>query len=170
MKAVLSGLPSDAQIVVDTGSHRRWLMSQIELTGAQRVYQSAGLASMGYALPAAIGVYYSSKRAPICINGDGGIMMNLQELQLVRRENIPMTIFVFNNHVLGDIMEFQKHIFNKSYFATTEGSGYLSADYEGIAKAFHFNYKLISDIDDINSISYHNEKPQLVEIAIPSNE
>lgn len=169
MSYISRGFPENTPIVVDTGSHRRWLISQIQFKKGQRLYQSSGLASMGYALPASIGVYYALKKPVICINGDGGIMMNLQELQFINRENLPVNIFVFNNHALGDIMEFQKRIFNRNYIATTEESGYLAADYEGIAKAFHLNYLKITDTKDIPLISYSFAKPQLIEVVVPTN-
>ena len=97
-------------------------------------------------------------------------MMNLQELQLIDREQLPITIIVFNNHALGDIMEFQKRIFDKRYFTTTENSGYLAADFKGIAKAFHFSYLKISKTEDVNIINYSLNKPQLIEVLVPSNE
>ncbi|MCI8282927.1 MAG: thiamine pyrophosphate-binding protein [Lachnospiraceae bacterium] len=170
MSAIAETFPKNMPIAVDTGSHRRWLMSQIKFKEGQRVYQSAGLASMGYALPASIGIYYASHSPVICVDGDGGIMMNLQEMQLIKRENIPVVLFVFNNHALGDIMEFQKRIFHKNYFTTTEGSGYQAADYEGIAKAFGFAYTKIQTMEDVKKISYDFNGPQLVEVLLPSNE
>lgn len=170
MAAICAGFPKGAMIAVDTGSHRRWLMSQIKLKRGQRVYQSSGLASMGYALPAAIGIYYATKKPVICVDGDGGIMMNLQEMQLIRRDALPITVFVFNNHELGDIMEFQKRMFNKEYFATTENSGYLAADYEAIAKAFNFDYIRIENIDEAGGITYDCDRPRLIEVIVPGNE
>lgn len=170
MAEICSGFPKGALIAVDTGSHRRWLMSQIQFKEGQRVYQSSGLASMGYALPAAIGIHYASKKPVICVDGDGGIMMNLQEMQMIRREGLPITVFVFNNHELGDIMEFQKKVFHGEYFATTENSGYLAADYEAIAKAFHFDYMRVETIEDAAGITYDSDRPRLIEVMIPRNE
>lgn len=170
MAAISSGFPEDTSIVVDVGSHRRWLMSQIVFKNGQRFYQSAGLASMGYALPSAIGIHFATRKKVICVDGDGGVMMNLQELQLVKREHIPLTLFIFNNHALGDIMEFQKKVFDKNYFTTTESSGYLAANYEGIAKAFDFAYQRVTCLEDISKINYNNDYPQLIEVTVPSNE
>jgi len=169
MSEFLRRIPEDALITVDTGSHRRWLMSQIVFKRGQRVYQSSGLASMGYSLPASIGVYYATKRPVVCINGDGGLMMNVQELQQVHRDNLPITVVVFNNHVLGDIMEFQKKIF-EHYYITTESSGYQAADYRKIADAFNLIYTRIEDCSDMDKIQFNNYKPQLIEIVISSNE
>ena len=70
---------------------------------------------MGYSLPAAIGGYYASKnRQIISINGDGGIMMNLQELQTIKRERIPLKIIVFNNQCLGLIRKLQENLFGRA--------------------------------------------------------
>ena len=170
MLNISNNFPNNTSIVVDVGSHRRWFMSQITFKEGQCFYQSAGLASMGYALPSAIGVYFATKQTVVCIDGDGGIMMNLQELQLVKREKIPLTIFVFNNHALGDIMEFQKKVFNKNYFTTTENSGYLAADFKMIAKAFDLAYVRVDKLEDVSNLSYGNNYPQLVEVIVPSNE
>ena len=96
--------------------------------------------------------------------------MNLQELQLVAREQLPITVLVFNNYCLGDIMEFQKRIFQGNYFATTESSGYQAADFEGIAKAFHLPYQRVATKEEISHIDFTRKAPQLIEILVPSNE
>ena len=169
MRVISELIPENTEITVDTGSHRRWLMSQFKFKKGQRLYQSAGLASMGYALPAAVGVYYASQKPVICIDGDGGIMMNLQELQLICREQLPITVIVFNNHCLGDIMEFQKKIFDKRYFTTTEDSGYQAADFRRLAEAFHMDYQLILSPEETETIRPVTGRPQLIEVVVPSN-
>lgn len=170
MSAVCAGFPPDSQIAVDTGSHRRWLISQIRQKAGQRIYQSSGLASMGYALPASIGICYATGKPVICVDGDGGIMMNLQEMQLIARETLPVTVFVFNNRELGDIMEFQKRTFNRRYVATTEGSGYQAADFKALAEAFHFDYICIENLSEISGITYGHTRPRLIEVPIQGNE
>lgn len=169
MRVISSLVPENTEITVDTGSHRRWLMSQFEFKNGQRLYQSAGLASMGYALPAAVGVYYATKKPVVCMDGDGGIMMNLQELQFLCREHLPITVIVFNNHCLGDIMEFQKRIFDRRYFTTTEDSGYQSADFRRLAEAFHMDYHLVTSIEEAERIQPVIGSPQLIEVVVPSN-
>ena len=124
---------------------------------------------MGYALPAAVGAYYSNRKPVVCIDGDGGIMMNLQELQAINAGELPITIFVFNNNCLGDIMEFQKKIF-KQYSLTTASSGYKAANFKGIAEAFDLKYTEITDIEEFKNVNYNLDKPQLIEVRVPSNE
>lgn len=169
MKEATSYIPENTFITIDVGSHRRWVLSQIEPKKGQQVLQSSGLCTMGYALPAAVGAYYSNKKPVVCIDGDGGIMMNLQELQAVNAGQLPITIFVFNNNCLGDIMEFQKKIF-KQYSLTTVSSGYKAANFKGIAAAFNLQYSEITNIEDFKNVNYQLGKPQLIEVRVPSNE
>lgn len=169
VNAICNEIPESTPITVDTGSHRRWIMSQFKFKLGQKLYQSAGLVSMGYSLPAAIGVYYATNMQTICFCGDGGIMMNIQELQFIDREKLPITIVVMNNNCLGDIMEFQKKIFAGNYYMTTEETGYLAADFELIAKAFHLNYRRISKPEDIERVKFVGNEPQLIEVMVPSN-
>lgn len=66
---------------------------------------------MGYSLPAAIGAYYADRQKIVSFNGDGGFQMNMQELQFIVREKLPITIIIVNNHALGMIRHFRKCIF-----------------------------------------------------------
>lgn len=169
IKVICDQIPKYTPVAIDTGSHRRWIMSQFQFKKGQRLYQSAGLVSMGYSLPAAIGLYYATKKPVACFNGDGSLMMNIQELQFINRERLPITIIVMNNHCLGDIMEFQKKIFDGNFYNTTEQTGYKAADFELIAKAFHMNYTRITNISNLMNVQFISEMPQLIEVIIPEN-
>ena len=124
---------------------------------------------MGYALPASVGVCIATGKPTICFDGDGGIMMNIQELQMIRRDQLPITIVVLNNSCLGDIMEFQKKVFDGNFFTTTKESGYLAADFEGISKAFKLDYYQVSNVEDLKNILFTSNKPHLIEVLVPSN-
>ena len=79
---------------------------------------------MGYALPASIGAaLVAPERQQICSNGDGGIQMNLQELQTVKEYNLDIKVVVFNNHRLGMICQFQDTYMGGRYAATADGPG-----------------------------------------------
>ena len=161
-------LPNEYCIVTDTGSHRRWVMSSFSFKQGQMFFQSAGLASMGYAVPASIGAFFATKRRVICFEGDGGLMMNLQELEMIKRDKLPITIILFNNHCLGDIMEFQKKVFSR-YTLTTEKSGYQVANFKLLAKAFSFRYSKIDYKNDFSKIDFIGNEPHLIEVVVPSN-
>lgn len=162
-------VPAHTPVAVDTGSHRRWVMSNFKFKEGQRLYQSSGLVSMGYSLPAAIGLYYATNKPVICFDGDGGIMMNLQELQYLTREQIPVTVIIMNNRCLGDIMEFQKKIFAGNYFTTTEETGYQAADFKALAAGFHIKYTLIKSSDEVDSMNLEGIGPNIIEVQVPSN-
>lgn len=162
-------VPPHTPIAVDTGSHRRWVMSNFKFKDEQRLYQSSGLVSMGYSLPAAIGLYYATRKPVICFDGDGGIMMNLQELQYLTREKIPVTVIIMNNRCLGDIMEFQKKIFAGNYFTTTEETGYQAADFKALAAGFHLKYTRIESSEEVESMDLTGNVPQIIEVLVPSN-
>ena len=87
------------------------MAQSLQIKEKQRAIFSLGLASMGYSLPAAIGAYYARGTQVISLSGDGGIQMNLQELQFIARENIPVKVVVFNNNSLGMVREFQERNF-----------------------------------------------------------
>lgn len=167
--ALAEQIPENVDITVGIGSHRRWFISGRVVKKGWRIFQSAGLASMGFALPAAIGVHFAAKRPVVCLDGDGGLMMNVQELQLLHRENLPITVVVFNNRCLGEIMEFQKKIFGGNYFATTEETGYLSADFEALAAAFKLAYRRVSSIDELKLLKADFSGPGLIEVVIPAD-
>lgn len=169
VEAFIARLPQDADISVGIGCHRRWFISARKIKAGWRIFQSAGLASMGYALPAAIGIHYASKRPVICLDGDGGLLMNVQELQWIRRERLPITVVVFNNRCLGEIRDFQKKIFSGNYFGTTEETGYLAADFQALAAAFHLAYARVETSADIDALHFDLTSPGLIEIVVPTD-
>ena len=91
---------------------------------------------MGYALPAAIGAYYACKKPVLCITGDGAFSMNIQELQWIRRENLPVHILVMNNQSLGMIRHLQRDYFENLYAGTSPEGGFTSADFSAVAAAY----------------------------------
>lgn len=112
----------------------------------QRFILNSGSASMGYALPASIGAYYEAKnRNIICLEGDGSIMMNLQELQTLVHNKLPIKIFVINNNGYSSIRQTQKRFFDGNMTGSGATSGVSVPDFIKIASAFGINTKRISD-------------------------
>ena len=121
---------------------------------------------MGYSLPAAIGAYYGSGKKPVlCITGDGGMQMNIQELQFIIREKIPIKIVVLNNNALGMIRHFQEMYFNGNYVQTVPSGGYTVPDFGAVAGAYKIPYTLITSEEQIND-SLFKDGPQFIEIRI----
>ena len=117
-----------------------------EIKSGQRIFWNSGDASMGYDLPAAIGASYeANSRNVICLAGDGSIMMNIQELQTVVHNKLPLKIFVINNSGYSSIRQTQRNFFNGHMTGSGEESGVSVPDFVKVATAFGLNAKLISD-------------------------
>ena len=104
----------------------------------QRCFSNSGCASMGYALPASIGAYYASpsKGKIVCIEGDGSIMMNIQELQTIYHYALPIAIFIINNEGYSSIQQTQRNFFDGHLTGADKYSGVSIPDFIEIGKAF----------------------------------
>ena len=169
ISAISNKVPDNTVITTDVGHQQVWVAQAFQVKEKQSVYFSGGLGSMGYSLPAAIGAHYGTGKPVISISGDGGLQMNIQELQFVRRENLPITIVVINNFALGMIRHFQEMNFNTNYTQTTADSGYTVPNFEAITKAYGLDYYKVKDLEDIEQISFNSLKPSLIEVYLPMN-
>lgn len=131
-------LPVDPVVAIDVGMHQCWCAQSLVLKGQKgRILISGGYGTMGCALPFAIGASIArNKSVTYCIVGDGGLQMNIQELETIIREELPIKIFVLNNRVLGKISETQHFNHNDRYANTTCDSGYSVPDFQRIAEAY----------------------------------
>ncbi|MCL2070622.1 MAG: thiamine pyrophosphate-binding protein [Oscillospiraceae bacterium] len=130
-------IPDDTFLAADVGQNQVWLAQSFKFKERQRMLFSGGHGAMGFSLPAAIGACYSlPKRNVYSFSGDGGLQMNIQELQFIRSENLPVKIFVLNNSSLGMIRCFQEMYFDSIYSYTVKGGGYTSPDFIEVAKAY----------------------------------
>lgn len=107
-----------------------------------RMANNSAIASMGYGLPAAIGTCIGGgRRTTICLEGDGSIMMNLQELQTILTNQLPIKVFLINNNGYHSIRITQTNLFNKNFVGIGEESGDLSfPEFRKIAEAFGYRY------------------------------
>jgi len=110
-------------------------MQSLKTKFKQRIFSNFGNSSMGYGLPAAIGAAIGTDKPVICIDGDGGFQMNIQELQTVKHYNLPIKIFIMNNNCYGIIKQFQDLVFNSRYIAT-ESKDYSVPDFIKVAQAY----------------------------------
>lgn len=119
-----------------------------------RMANNSAIASMGYGLPAAIGTCIGGgKRTTICLEGDGSIMMNLQELQTIMTNRLPIKIFLINNNGYHSIRITQTNLFNKNFVGIGEESGDLSfPEFGKIAKAFGYPYFAAHSNEEMKSV------------------
>ena len=136
----------------------------------QRVFWNSGCASMGYDLPAAIGACLANnKKDTICITGDGSIQMNIQELQTIVYNKLPIKIFLLNNNGYVSIKQTQKSFFGLPYVGCDSGSGVGFPSFIKIAKAYGLNVESIKGhngmVDKIKRVFRFNG-PVLCEVIL----
>ena len=130
-------------IIPDDGGHLTWFMQSFQLKIGQRVFSAFGNSPMGYSFPAAIGASIASrKKRVICIDGDGSFQINMQELQTIVNEKLPIKIFIYNNNGYGIIKQFQSLYLEGRYNAS--GKGVSIPNYKKIAKAYDIQYMSVS--------------------------
>ena len=154
VKHITNYLPDDANIVLDVGKNLTYCGQSAIIKEHTRLYMSAGLGTMGYALPAAIGIYYGNRKSTYVIMGDGGAQMNIQELNTIVKNKLPITIIVLNNKALGNIRIFQEQYLESRYVATSEKEGdYFSCDFQKIGESYGMTSKSVNiEMNTINNI------------------
>jgi acetolactate synthase-1/2/3 large subunit len=169
VNAISYEIPDNYSVVADVGQNMVWVAQSFRMKKGQRFYLSGGHGAMGYALPAAIGIYYATHRPVVCFCGDGGFQMNIQELQFVAREKLPIKIVILNNLSLGMIRHFQEMYFESNYYYTVEDNGYTVPDFCKIVNAYGIESKRIFGIDEVRSEFWKDNKPYLYEVMLSND-
>jgi acetolactate synthase-1/2/3 large subunit len=135
MRRLSERLPSDAIVVYDTGGNAIMMGHCFRSKRGQRIFASNGNTPMGFALCGAMGSWFTEPERPIiCIIGDGGMSMNIQELQTIRHYEVPLKIFVVNNHILGNTKSYQR--VNKKPELACGPDGYSAPNFMALAYAY----------------------------------
>ncbi|MEL3908402.1 MAG: thiamine pyrophosphate-binding protein [Treponemataceae bacterium] len=128
------------------------MMRQVGIKyNTQRLWGNTNCGTMGYDLPAAIGVAIASRSDVICITGDGSIEMNLQELQTIIHNNLPIKIFIHNNNSYGAIIQTQSNFFGR-LSGCTNNTGISFPDFEKLSYAYGFPYWKCSSNSDLDIV------------------
>lgn len=159
----------DTNIFADVGQNQIWAAHSIQIKEGQKIVFSGGLGAMGFALPAAIGGCIATKNKTFVIAGDGGLQMNIQELQTLKRENLPITIFVLNNSSLGLIHQQQCDFFDNKFYGACQEGGYDTPEFKNIADAYKLQSYLVHSISELETVlkTYNSNYPTLIEIKLP---
>lgn len=149
MKKLGQVLAHSAVITTDVGQNQVWVAQSFPIK-KQQVLFSGGHGAMGVSLPSAIGACYANPgKVVVCCSGDGGLQMNIQELQYIAREDLPIKIMVFNNHSLGMIRHFQEMYFDCQYYQTKAEGGYTVPDFAKIAEAYGLRSRTLHDVHEV---------------------
>ena len=162
---------NDTVISTDVGQHQMWTAQYVRFAEPRRFASSGGLGTMGYGLGASIGAHIGSGSRVVLITGDGSFGMNLNELATAVTYNIPVTIIVMNNGVLGMVHQWQTYFYDKRYSATSLAA--RKTDFVKVAEGFGLPGKKVSTIDEFRSAfaeGYAHEGPFLIDAVIDSDE
>ena len=162
-------LPDD-RIVCGNGAACVITFQAAKIKQGQRMFTNSGCAAMGYGFPAALGVAVSdNSRRTICIDGDGSVMMNLQELATVAHNKLNMKLFILNNNGYLSIRQTQRNLFKPPFIGIDSSSGVGFPDFEKLADAFGIQYYKIekeSNADEILQRVLNSEEACICEAVV----
>ncbi len=163
--------PEDIYVSGSSGTCIDVSMQTFRVKKGQRVFSTKGLASMGFGVPATIGACLAgNRRRTVCVNGDGGFQMNIQELETIRRLNLPIKIFVLNNQGYAQIHATQKNIFGGHYVACDEASNLTLSPVSDVAAAYRLKTVQIyhnSELEEKVREVLEYEGPVICEVMVP---
>jgi len=146
-------LKQDQVIVTDMGTALLCGHQVLKIHPGQRLMTSTGLGEMGFGLPAAIGASFALDRGEVmCLNCDGGMMLNLQELQTIVHHQLPIKIFVFNNDGYLMIKHTQNALFKAGFVGTNKASGVSCPDFSKLGAAFNLPTFKINNWEECDSV------------------
>ncbi len=139
---ILKQIDPNTTICCDVGNNEFWVSrAYVEADIKNRILYSKSFGTLGCSLPKSIGVALASKKPVLCIVGDHGLQLNMQELQLIVQEQIPICVLVINNYSSGMIRDREKIKFAGHYVHTTLNSGYGTPDFFSVATAYKVPYE-----------------------------
>ena len=167
---LFSHFDANERIVCGNGSACVITFQACKIQQGQRMFTNSGCASMGYCIPAAIGVAAldNSKRT-ICIDGDGSFMMNLQELATIMQNKLNLKIILLNNNGYHSIRQTQTNLFDVPLIGVDSGSGVGFPNFELLSAAFGISYYTIQGeykCDEIIEEALNREGPCIIEVMV----
>ncbi|MFM4838172.1 acetolactate synthase 2 catalytic subunit [Aeromonas veronii] len=134
LKQLSARLPESSVVACDVGQHQMWVAQHMRFTSPRNHLSSAGLGTMGFGLPAAIGAKMSRPQDEVVlVSGDGSFMMNVQELGTIRRAQLKVKMVLLDNQRLGMVRQWQELFFDGRYSETILSD---NPDFIALAAAF----------------------------------
>jgi acetolactate synthase I/II/III large subunit len=170
-EAIMRHAPNPLTVVTANGVAYTSTFQAIPIRRGMRMFANEGCASMGYGLPAAIGAAFAggTSRTVVCFEGDGSIQMNLQELQTVLNEKLPIKIFVYNNAGYLSIKTTQRSFFDGRFVGSEAGSGIVLPSLEKLAAAYGLPYFRLANNQELDAKLpqvFATPGPALIEVML----
>ncbi|UJF19347.1 acetolactate synthase 2 catalytic subunit [Vibrio sp. SS-MA-C1-2] len=171
LKQLSDMMPENSIISTDVGQHQMWAAQHIQPRSPQNYLTSAGLGTMGFGLPAAIGAKVSRPEdQSILITGDGSFMMNIQELGTIKRRQVPVKMVLIDNQRLGMVRQWQSLFFDGRHSETILDD---NPDFVTLASAFDIPGKTITKKEEVEPALKEmlaSETAYLLHVAISEEE
>ncbi|MCU8005143.1 MULTISPECIES: acetolactate synthase 2 catalytic subunit [unclassified Shewanella] len=147
LRRLANKLPEDNVVCCDVGQHQMWVAQHMWFRRPEDHLSSAGLGTMGFGLPAAIGAQVARPDATVVtVSGDGSFMMNVQELTTIKRRKLPVKIVLVDNQKLGMVKQWQQLFFEERYSETDLSD---NPDFVLLASAFDIPGRTIFSSDEV---------------------
>lgn len=160
----------EMSVATDVGQHQMWAAQYLSFSEPRTFITSGGLGTMGFGMGAAIGAQVGTDARSILVTGDGSFGMNLNELSTMADHDLPVTVVLLNNGVLGMVRQWQTLFYGKRYSQTTLDR---KVDYVALARAFGIeatHVDTVADFDAALQASLASDGPALIECAIDADE
>ena len=164
-EAIMRHAPDPLTVVTANGVAYTSTFQAIPIRKGMRMFANEACASMGYGLPAAIGAAFAGgmERTVVCLEGDGSIQMNIQELQTVLNYKLPIKLFVYNNDGYLSIKTTQRAFFGGKFMGSEPGSGVILPNFEKLATAYGFPYFRLRNNQELDA-----KLPEIFAVAGPA--
>ena len=175
MQELYNATEGKATFTTGVGQHQMWLPQYYKFKEPRKFISSLGLATMGYGLPAAIGVKLAKPNdLVINVDGDGSLNMTVQELSTIAREKIPVKTVVINNQHLGMVRQWQEDFYEENFSGVYLGKGgNIYPDFEKIANGYDVKSRRITRKEDIRNAleeMIREDGPYLLDIIVDPKE
>ena len=168
---ITRALKRDTYITTEVGQHQMWAAQHFKFDQPNRWMTSGGLGTMGYGLPAAMGVQIAHPDALVIdIAGEASILMNIQEMATLAQYRLPVKVFILNNEYMGMVRQWQELLHGGRY---SESYSEALPDFVKLAEAFHGVGMRATSVDDLDRVIHEMiaiDKPVIADIAVDQKE
>ncbi len=167
LKTVRRSVPEDSIAVTGVGGHQMWAEIHWDVLVPGTFITSAGLGTMGFGIPAALGAKLAARnRQVICIDGDGSFQMTLNNLSLVRDYDLPFIEVIFDNRALMLVKQWQMYLYERRIIATEFKE---NPDFAKVADAYNIEYRRPESYDDLEKQvewAVRNNEPLILDVLL----